>query len=449
MKKKSIAILAFMVILAIALNYVAFFGFTAGPFATKVAPAPETTENADNTTATPAPVAEKTVYSGMFDEQTGIKKGIDLAGGSVITFEAVAENPTEEEMKIVETIFSTRLTNAGYTEARISRSEAKKITVEIPSVFDTDSAAGLLGTTAKLSFTDAQGNVVLESSDIKDAVHKYGQTNQASPAEDYIEITFASSAVSKFADATRAAAAMAASGQNYIAIMMDDQMISAPRVSQEINSETCVISGSFDAASAEMLANQIKSGKLPFNLTVISQDTVGAELGSKALPTSILAAGIGLLIIMIFMVIMYRIPGLIADLALLIYVGIMCLILGAFHINLSLSGIAGIILSIGMAVDANVIIFERMKEEMKLGKTIRASVESGFSKAFSAIFDSNITTIITCVVLYMSGIGTITGFAVTLGIGVVVSMFTAIVITKFLLKQLVRLNISNRKLFIA
>ena len=161
-----------------------------------------------------------------------------------------------------------------------------------------------------------------------------------------------------------------------------------------------------------------------------------------------LAAAIGIIIVMIFMIFFYRIPGLIADLALAYYIGIIGLVLGVARVNLSLSGIAGIVLSIGMAVDANVIIFERMKEELKLGKTIKASVDAGFKKAFSAILDSNITTIITCVVLYLSGIGTIRGFAVTLALGVVVSMFTAIIITKFLLKQLVHLNIKNRKLFI-
>lgn len=152
---------------------------------------------------------------------------------------------------------------------------------------------------------------------------------------------------------------------------------------------------------------------------------------------------------MIFMIAIYRLPGLIADLALAIYVGLLALILGVTRANLSLSGIAGIVLSIGMAVDANVIIFERMKEEMKLGKTIKASVEAGFSKAFSAILDSNITTIISCVVLYASGIGTVAGFAMTLGVGVVVSMFTAIIVTKFLLKQVIGLDIKNRKLFSA
>ncbi len=422
MKKKSIVILVFMVLLAIALNYVAFFGFNVSGFS----------------------------YGGMLDPEKGIRKGIDLAGGSVITFQADAQNPTEEQMDVVESIFTARLNSAGYTEARISRGDNGQITVEIPSVFETDEAAKLLGSTAKLTFVDADGNMVLDgSTDIKGAEAMYGPVNSTGNSEHYVQLTLTSEAIQKFADATRAAAARSSEQKNYISIMMDDQPISSPRVSEEINSETCIISGSFEtAADAATLANQIKSGALPFALTTVAQDTIGPELGEKALPSSLLAAAIGILIVMIFMIFFYRIPGLIADLALAYYIGIIGLVLGVARVNLSLSGIAGIVLSIGMAVDANVIIFERMKEELKLGKTIKASVDAGFKKAFSAILDSNITTIITCVVLYLSGIGTIRGFAVTLALGVVVSMFTAITITKFLLKQLVHLNIKNRKLFI-
>ncbi|MBQ8637052.1 MAG: protein translocase subunit SecD [Clostridia bacterium] len=420
MKKKSIAVLALMVVIAVVMNYIAFFGITIGNMS----------------------------WGGVLDENDGIRRGIDLAGGSVISFQANAENPTEAEMDIVESIFSARLSNSGYTEARISRDEAGKITVEIPSETDTDKAASLLGSTAKLTFVDADDNVVLDgATDIKNAEYKFGQLSQTSSQEAYIELTLTSDAVSKFAEATKAAAQRTADGKNYIAIKMDDTIISSPSVKEEINSETCVISGSFTPESAKELANQIKSGALPFDLSVISKDTIGPELGAKALPSSLFAAGIGILIVMLFMIIIYRIPGLIADLALLIYVGIISLVLGLMRVNLSLSGIAGIVLSIGMAVDANVIIFERMKEELKLGKTIKASVDAGFKKAFSAILDSNITTIITCVVLYFSGIGTIRGFAVTLGLGVVVSMLTAIIVTKFLLKQLVGLNVKNRKLF--
>lgn len=422
MKKKSTLLLVLMVIVAIVLNLVAFIGFDVSGFK----------------------------YDGVFDENHGIRKGIDLAGGSVITFQASKANPSEAEMDIVESIFNARLTGAGYTEARISRGNAGQITVEIPAVTDTDEAASLLGSTAKLTFCDADGNVVLDgATDIKTAEYKYGQLSEtASGSEAYVQLTLTSDAVSKFAEATKKAS-QEASGRNYIAIVMDNNIISAPSVSQEINSETCVISGSFTPETAQELANQIKSGQLPFELSVISKETIGAELGGDALPTSLMAAGIGVLIIMLFMIVMYRMSGVLASVAMAIYVGLISLLLGLLRVNLSLSGIAGIITSLGMAVDANVIIFERMKEELKNGKSIKAAVEAGFNKAFSAILDSNITTIISCVVLYLSGIGTIRGFAVTLGLGVVVSMFTAIVVTKFLLKQLVNLNFKNRKLFCA
>lgn len=430
MKKKSILTLAFVIIIAILLNYVAFVGFNVAGYK----------------------------YDGMFGDPSkgqvqGIKKGIDLAGGSVITFQAADENKnpisaSEADLNTVKTIFETRLGAANYTEYRISTDVNEgKITVEIPSVFETDHAASLLGDVAKLTFNNADGEVVLDgATDIKNARYEYGKTDNAGASSHHVTVEFAPEARQKFADATRIAAS-AGAGKNYISIQMDGKEVSSPRVSSVIDSESCVITGDFDAAGAKDLANKIKSGQLPFNLTIASQETVGAELGNNALPTSQLAALIGIILIMIFMVVMYRIPGIIADISLAIYIGLIGLAMGAFHINLSLSGIAGIVLSIGMAVDADCIIFERMKEELRLGKTIKASVSAGFDKAFSAILDSNITTIITCVVLLFSGIGTVKGFATTLAIGVILSMFTAIVITKFLLKQLVGIGIENRNLF--
>lgn len=425
MKKKSILTLCLIVVIAILLNYVAFFGYNISGF----------------------------TYGGIFDKDKGIRKGIDLAGGSVITFQANADNPTKDQLAAVETVFSKRLTDMGYTEARTSTTEDGKITVEIPSVFNTDEAADVLGKTAKLTFCDADGNEILGGTEVKSASSLYGKTSETSVAsEPYVEIEFTAEGRQKFTEATKKAAS-AGQGKNYIAIKMDDAVISQPNVdsryaSTGINSDKCIVSGGFETQEeASTLANQIKSGNLPFDLSVITKETVGAELGATALPKSLLAAGIGIILIMIFMILIYRIPGLIADISLAIYVGLVSMILGLARVNLSLSGIAGIVLSIGMAVDANVIIFERMKEELCLGKTIRASVESGFHKAFSAILDSNVTTIITCVVLYISGIGTVTGFAVTLGLGVVVSMFTAIVVTKFLLKQLVGVGLINRSLF--
>ena len=425
MKKKSIIVLCFVVLIAVLLNYVAFIGFS---------------------------IAGKE-YNGIFDEEKGIRKGIDLAGGSVITFQANDENPTDDEMASVEAVFNNRVQSLGYTEARISKAEGGRITIEIPSVFDTDAAAEALGKTAKLTFCNAAGEEVLDGTAVKDAIGQFGQASENSlTSEPYVELTFTDEGREKFTEATKLAA-QAPDGENYIAIKMDDTVISKPMVSSSyaetgINSKSCIISGNFETKDdAVAFASTIRSGNLPFDLSVITQETVGAELGETALPKSLLAAGIGIILIMLFMIVIYRLPGLMAAISLAIYVGIMAFILGVFRINLSLSGIAGIVLSIGMAVDANVIIFERMKEELRLGKTIRAGVEAGFDKAFSAILDSNVTTIITCVVLYVSGIGTVTGFAITLGIGVVVSMFTAIVVTKLLLRQLAGMGISKRSLF--
>ena len=473
MRKKSIVTFVFVVVAAILLDAVALFGL-------------------------PGVLHDK--YGGMFDEKTGIRQGIDLAGGSVITFQAQANNPTDAEMETVKSIYETRLNGAGYTEARISVGEGGKVTIEIPTgsspaeeaaaqeksdkteaaeateatedaeaaedakeaedadaadepavesksaTEQTDEAVALLSQVAKLTFRDADGNVVLEGTDVKSAKSQYGQPTQNANSQYYVQVEFTTEGAKKFADATGTAAAKA-SPNNIIQIVMDETVVSAPRVSEKIDSDSCVISGSFTPEEASRLANQINSGNLPFEMKKISQSTVGAELGADALPTSQKAAAIGIILVMLFMIWRYRIPGLVADLSLLIYTGLICLAMGVFHINLSLSGIAGIVLSIGMAVDADCIIFERMKEELALGKSIRAAVDSGFSKAFSAILDSNVTTIISCAVLYMSGIGTVTGFATTLGIGVILSMFTAIVITKFLLSNLVNIGIENRNLF--
>ena len=497
MRKKSIVTFCFVVIVAVLLNLVAFCGL---------------------------PGSLQSKFGGMFDNETGIRQGIDLRGGSVITFAAPeGSNPSNEEMETVKSIYETRLNAAGYTETRISVGEGGQVTIEIPTgtgpmaaaveddtivvstaepeaseeaaeatetaseeakeeateaaseeateaaseeatetateaaaaeaeatatpavktnaASETDEAVALLSEVAKLTFRDTSGNVVLEGTDVASAKSIYGKPNQTANSQYYVQVSFTSEGTKKFSEATAAAVG------STISIFMDETEVSRPTVNERIDSDSCVITGSFTAQDASRLANQINSGNLPFEMTKISQSTVGAELGDDALPTSQKAAVIGIILVMIFMLWRYKLPGLIADLSLLIYTGLICLVMGVFRINLSLSGIAGIVLSIGMAVDADCIIFERIKEELALGKSIRASVEAGFSKAFSAILDSNVTTIITCVILYLSGIGTVTGFAITLGIGVILSMFTAIIITKFLLRTLVNIGVKNRNLF--
>ena len=232
-----------------------------------------------------------------------------------------------------------------------------------------------------------------------------------------------------------------------MAIVMDNQVISSPSVSSQIDSDSCVISGSFTRDSASELADLINAGQIPFSLKQVELRSVGPQLGADAMRTSLIAGAIGIVLVMLFMLIVYRIPGLVASIALCFYMVLEALIFSLVRVNLSLPGIAGIILSIGMAVDANVIIFERVKEELKNGKTVKSAIDSGFKRAFTAILDSNITTLIACAVLFFLGTGTIVGFATTLGIGVIVSMFTALTVTHFLLNRMVDFRIRNPKAY--
>ncbi len=388
---------------------------------------------------------------GAFEGDISIKQGLDLVGGSVITFEAEADSVTADQMATVISVMRKRLDSAGYTEAVVSTQGEKRVRIEIPAVSDPDEAIELLGQTAQLQFVDADGNVVLNGSDVKSAKKMYGQLSQTSNAENYVELVLNESGIPKFTEATKKAAS-AEDGKNFIAIMLDETVVSSPSVSPEyastgINSESAVISGDFTAESAAELANLISAGQLPFNLTVVEQSSIGATLGSKALDVSILAAAIGILIILLFMLVMYRIPGLAADIALVAYVGLFVLIMQLCGVNLTLAGIAGVILTIGMAVDANVIIFERIKEEIKAGKTVKAAVGAGFKRAFTAIIDSNVTTLIAAVVLFIVGVGSVKGFAITLGLGIIISMFTAIFVTRFLLAQFANIFSKNPKLY--
>lgn len=422
MKAKSIVKLSLAVIVIAILAYITAFGLTIGKFSIPKALDPDPTR--------------------------GIKKGLDLAGGSVIVFEAdTAEDVTAEDMDAVVAVMTSRLTAMGYTEAPVVKQGDRRVRIEIPEVNDPEEAIALLGATAKLTFIDAEGNVVLEGGvDVKSATAMYGPVDNSGTQGHYVQLELTSSGQSKFAEAT-ARISTRTDGNNFIAICLDETVVSAPRVAEAINDTTCVITGDFTADESKQLAAQIQSGQLPFGLKDIEKRTVGAQLGADALNKSLMAGGIGLLLVMLFMIIMYRMCGFVADIALVGYIAVVSLILTLFRVNLTLPGIAGVIITIGTAVDANVIIFERIKEELGVGKTIRAAVDAGFKRAFTAIIDSNITTLIAAAVLYYFGTGTIQGFAITLFIGTIVSMFTAIFVTKFLLKQIVGLNIRNPKVY--
>ena len=354
-------------------------------------------------------------------------------------------------MNAVESMLRSRLDQLELFEATIYRAGDKRITVEIPSITNPEEAVQKLGSTAKLQFLDADGNLVIEGKEVEKSEALNGAVDQTGILQNYVKLTLNSDAAAKFTEATKIAA-NAAEGKNYIDIQLDGESISMPHVEKKyketgVTGGTVIITGGFTPEDANWLANVIAAGQLPFELEEVELRSVGAQLGMRALETSIQAGLIGVLLVMVFMIIVYRLPGIVASISLTFYTVIVLICLSALKVNLSLPGIAGIILSIGMAVDANVVIFERIKEELKIGKTIKASIDSGFDRAFGAILDSNVTTMIAAVVLYFFGTGTIKGFALTLGLGIIVSMFTALTVTHFLLNRMVDFKLNNLKLY--
>ncbi|MDR0930176.1 MAG: protein translocase subunit SecD [Clostridiales bacterium] len=432
--KKSVA--WFLVLLAIIglLTYTAFWGLKIGSFA----------------------------IPSVFDKENGIKLGLDLTGGSAIVYEAQVDGtPTDSEMETAVGMLQTRLDGMGYTEATVTRQGEKRIRCEIPSVANPEDAVAQLGQTAHLTFQDMDGNVLVDGNEVKNAVAEYGALDSNGLSQNYVKLEFTDAGRQAFKEATAKIAALKsvketdADGnettvsKNYLSIALDANIISSPMVNEEIDSDSAIISGSFDATSAKDLASLIRSGKLPFALKDVELTAIGPTLGEKALQTSLWAGAIGIGLVLLYMLIMYRMLGLIADIALVCYTSLTLIIMTLLHINLSLPGIAGIVLSIGMAVDANVIIFERIKEEVKSGKSFGSSITLGFKRAFSAIFDGNVTTLIAAAVLLWLGTGTIQGFAQTLGLGVIISMFTAIIVTRWLLNLFVGMNFKNTKLYVS
>ncbi|WP_455558496.1 protein translocase subunit SecD [Agathobaculum hominis] len=421
----------------------------------------DTAQSADTTTGsadtaqsadTSAASSLKAIIPSVLDTDNGIRLGLDLVGGSRIVYEAEIPDGYNQanladDMNSVQKVIRQRLTDKGFTEATVTLTGDNRVTVEIPQITNPEEAVQTLGTTAQLTFIDADGKEWLTGSDIKKATYGYGRpTGNEVTDVHYVQVQFTSEGQKKFAEATGNIAART-DGTNIMAIVMDNQVISSPSVSSQIDSDSCVISGSFTRDSASELADLINAGQIPFSLKQVELRSVGPQLGADAMRTSLIAGAIGIVLVMLFMLIVYRIPGLVASIALCFYMVLEALIFSLVRVNLSLPGIAGIILSIGMAVDANVIIFERVKEELKNGKTVKSAIDSGFKRAFTAILDSNITTLIACAVLFFLGTGTIVGFATTLGIGVIVSMFTALTVTHFLLNRMVDFRIRNPKAY--
>ena len=405
---------------------------------------------------------------------SGIKLGLDLAGGVSITYQVVGEeNPSKEDM--ADTIYKLQKRVEKYsTEAQVYQEGNDRISIEIPGVSDANAILEELGKPGSLFFlseTDpegglnytatmdengelvyimlrdiselqADGSTVLVGTDVKDA--RAGSINDNMQGSQFgVDLTMTQEGTKKFADATRKAYEKGES----IAIYYDNEIISAPMVNAAITDGNAQITGSFTFEEADMLASTIRIGGLKLELEELRSNVVGAQLGSAAISTSLKAAAVGFGLVVIFMIAVYWLMGVAAGLALAIYTAMIVVLLNLFEITLTLPGIAGIILSIGMAVDANVIIFARIREELATGKTVQSAVKIGFEKAFSAILDGNVTTLIAALVLGFIGSGTIKGFAQTLGLGIVVSMFTALVITKLIMKAMYAAGLKKVSLY--
>lgn len=368
-----------------------------------------------------------------------IKLGLDLAGGVSITYQVKEKNPTESEMN--DTIYKLQKRVEQYsTEATVYQEGNDRINIEIPGVTNANEILDELGKPGSLEFQTEDGTTVITGSDISTATARSIQ-NSMGNTEYSVELSLNDEGKEKFAQATEENIGKT------IAIIYDGEVISDPEVNEAIPDGSAHITGNFTYEEAENLASTIRIGGLKLELEELRSNVVGAQLGEQAISTSLKAGAIGLVLVFLFMIFAYYLPGFAASLALIIYTELVMIILNAFEVTLTLPGIAGIILSIGMAVDANVIIFARVKEEIALGKSVRNSLKTGFQKAMSAIVDGNVTTLIAAAVLWLRGSGTVKGFAQTLAIGIVVSMFTALVVTRLIVFAFYAVGLRDEKLY--
>ena len=416
---------------------------------------------------------------GWGNDHTGaaknIKLGLDLAGGVSITYQVKDENPSESEMK--DTIYKLQKRVEQYsTESSVYQEGDDRINIEIPGVSNANEILDELGQPGSLYFIaqtgsdgtpnyeqvnstgdaakdyqlkksleelEADGSLVLTGSDVKSAKAETMENQTTKAKENIVSLVFTKDGTKKFADATT----KAFEAQESIGIYYDGSFVSVPNVNNAIENGEAQITGSMSFEEADALASTIRIGGLKLELEELRSNVVGAQLGEQAISTSLKAGVIGLAIVFLFMIFVYYLPGLASGLALLIYTELVIVILNAFNVTLTLPGIAGIILGIGMAVDANVIIFARVKEEMDRGKSVRNALKTGFQKAMSAIVDGNVTTLIAAAVLWMKGSGTVKGFAQTLAIGIIVSMFTALVITRMIIYAFYAVGLRSEKLY--
>ena len=364
--------------------------------------------------------------------------GLDLRGGMYVEYSGKAPEGSEANfddlMEGTMSIIRSRLSDKNYTEANVQRIGTDGIRVEIPDVQD-DSVLDLIGATAEMKFLDPEGNEIMKGDKVKRAVYSYQDGKHV------IAFELTDEGRELFAEAT------AKNINKNIKITLDDEVLVNATVQQAITDGRGVISGSYTQEQALTTAAQIQSGALPLELTQQKVDKVSATLGQDALSSSVKAALIGIALIMLLMILRYRLNGLIASWALTLYIILLFLLIAVFHIQLTLPGLAGVVLGIGMAVDANVIIFERFNEEARRGRSAKASVRAGFKNAMSAVLDANVTTLIAAIVLLIFGTGSIQGFAKTLLLGVVVSMFSAILVTRFLMNRFVNAGATKISLY--
>lgn len=362
-----------------------------------------------------------------------ITKGLDLQGGVSVVMEIQDEEVSKEDLEKTKEQLSLRVNKIGVAETVVSTEGDRRIRIDIPAQVDSGEIVESLGKTGELTFKSPKGDVILTGQDVNKAIATSDENGLPQVALELNE-----EGTKKFADATKEYL-----GQS-ISVNMDDEVLTNPTVNSVITNGSAVITGSKSADDAKRLAGLINAGALPVTVKAASVKTVGAQLGEEALPNALKAALIGIGLIFVFMIIYYRVPGAIACLALTLFIALILFLFGEIGVTLTLPGIAGVLLTIGMAVDANVLIFERIREELKKGVSIRSAVEKGFENATSSIMDSNITTIIAALVLYFLGSGTVKGFAITLLIGIVVSLFTALIVTKFFMNKAVEMGLLTK-----
>ena len=372
-------------------------------------------------------------------EDMSIPLGFDLSGGVSITYQVVDENPSAEDMS--DTIYKLQKRVDSYsTEASVYQVGDDRITVEIPGVQDANQILEELGNPGSLEFQMPDGTVFMTGDMVEDA-QGATTTDRYGNKQYIVSLKLTDEGAKIFGEVTSENI-----GKN-LPIVYDGETISYPRVQSAITGGEAQITGMSSFEEADNLATQIRIGSLSLQLSELESSVVGAQLGSQAISSSLKAGAIGLAIVMVFMIVMYAVPGIAASLALAIYTTLVIATLYLFDITLTLPGIAGIILVIGMAVDANVIVFARIREEIATGKSVQASMKIGFQKAMSAILDGNITTLIAAVVLMALGSGTVKGFAYTLMIGIILSLFTAMVVTRYILYSLYALGLKDEKLY--